>query len=27
MGIHTLPSEYTIPYTITQLTTRHKIKK
>merc|ERR1712010_66539 len=26
MGIHTLPSEYTIPYTITQVTTRHKIK-
>merc|ERR1711992_339891 len=27
MGIHTLPSEYTIPYTITHVTTRHKIKK
>merc|ERR1712176_1710270 len=26
MGIHTLSSEYTIPYTITQVTTRHKIK-
>merc|ERR1711902_392328 len=26
MGIHTLSSEYTIPYTITQLTSRHKIK-
>jgi len=27
MGIHTLPSEYTIPYTITHVTARHKIKK
>merc|ERR1712018_729946 len=26
MGIHTLSSEYTIPYTITQVTSRHKIK-
>merc|ERR1711902_221921 len=26
MGIHTLSSEYTIPYTITQFTSRHKIK-